>query len=142
MIETNALIFGDNDYTKEIEKNIQEHYESVNIFTLDENLPNSFDLGDDWNDLSQKFDISKSIAFCILEDMAENIFLTISLRDTFKDLTIVALAQDKESESKLTLAGATRILPTIQTTSNIIVEMLETPIITEVYMVFCMKKVL
>ena len=131
-MKKNALIFGLNEYTIEIEKNISSDFDNVYIFKLGEEGENSFDLGDDWDDLSSRVDIEESVAFCILEDMAENIFLTISLRDTFKDLTIVALAQDKESADKLTLAGATRALPTTQTTANIIVEMLEKPIVTEV----------
>ena len=131
-MKKNALIFGLNEYTIEIEKNIASDFENVYIFKLGEDGENSFDLSDNWDDLSDRVDIDESVAFCILEDMAENIFLTISLRDTFKDLTIVALAQDKESADKLTLAGATRALPTTQTTANIIVEMLEKPIVTEV----------
>jgi len=133
MREKTALIFGFNDYTSEIEKNISSEYESVSIFTLDKDDENSFDLSDDWDDLDNRFNIENCIAFCILEDMAENIFLTISLRDTFKDLTIVALARDKESSDKLTLAGATKVLPSTQTTANVIVEMLEKPIITKVF---------
>jgi len=132
MKEHNALIFGYNDYTFEIEKNISSEYKNIEIFKLAQDGENSFDLSDNWDDLSKRFDISDCVAFCILEDMAENIFLTISLRDTFKDLIIVALAQDKESSDKLTLAGATRVLPTTQTTANVIVEILEKPIITEV----------
>ncbi|QHG90910.1 potassium transporter TrkA [Sulfurimonas sp. CVO] len=141
MTEKTALIFGYNDYTFEIVKNISLHYENIQIFKLDENekiIQNSkykisqFDLSDNWDDLRESVDIKRCVAFCILENMAENIFLTISLRDTFKDLTIVALAKDKESEEKLLLAGASRILPTIQTTANIIVEMLEKPIVSEV----------
>lgn len=133
MIENSALIFGLNEYTHEIEKNISAHYKNIDIFTLGEDGENSFDLSDNWDDLNNRFNISECVAFCILEDMAENIFLTISLRDAFKDLTIVALAQDKESADKLTLAGATRVLPTTQTTANVIVEMLEKPIVTEVF---------
>ena len=131
-MQNNALIFGQNDYTLEIEKNIASTYKNIYIFNLSEDGENCFDLSDDWDDLSKKFDIENCTAFCILEDMAENIFLTISLRDAFKDLVIVALAQDKESLDKLTLAGATRVLPTTQTTANIIVDMLEKPIVTEV----------
>ena len=131
-MENNALIFGQNDYTFEIEKNIASHYKDIHIFNLGENGKNSFDLSDNWDDLNSRFNISDCVAFCILEDMAENIFLTISLRDAFKDLVIVALADDKESSDKLTLAGATRVLPTTQTTANVIVEMLEKPIVTEV----------
>ena len=132
MHENNALIFGYNDYTEEIHKNISSEYENVYILKHGENDENSFDLGDNWDDLNNRFDIKDCIAFCILEDMAENIFLTISLRDTFKDLTIIALAQDKESSDKLTLAGATRVLPSTQTTANVIVDILEKPIVTEV----------
>ncbi|EDZ61644.1 potassium channel protein 2 [Sulfurimonas gotlandica GD1] len=131
-MENNALIFGYNDFTFEIEKNISSEYKNVYIFKLGQDGEDSFDLGDNWDNLSSKVDISDCVAFCVLEDMAENIFLTISLRDAFKDLIIVALAQDKESADKLTLAGATRVLPTTQTTANVIVEMLEKPIVTEV----------
>ena len=129
---SNALIFGLNEYTSEIEKNISLHYKNVYIFELAKDVKNGFDLSDNWDDLNKKVDINDSIAFCILENIAENVFLTISLRDTFKDLVIVALSQDKESSDKLKLAGASRVLPTTQTTANVIVEMLEKPIITEV----------
>ena len=132
-MQNNALIFGNNDYTLEIEKNIASDYENIYVFSLGEDGENSFDLSDNWDDLSNRFDINSCIAFCILEDMAENIFLTISLRDSFKDLTILALAQDKESADKLSLAGATRVIPITQTTANVIVEMLEKPIVTEVF---------
>lgn len=127
-----ALIFGYNEYAFEIEKNIKSEYDEIHIFKLNEEGENSFDLSDNWDDLSEKVNIHECIAFCILEDMAENIFLTISLRDTFADLTIIALSEDKESTDKLTLAGATRVLPTTQTTANVIVDMLEKPIVTEV----------
>ena len=132
MLENNALIFGYNDYTLEIEKNISSHYKNVQIFKLGKDSENCFDLSENWEELSSRFDMSDCVVFCVLEDMAENIFLTISLRDSFKDLTIVALARDKESTDKLRLAGATRVLPTTQTTANVIVEMLEKPIVTEV----------
>jgi len=131
-MQSNALIFGYNDYTIEIEKNISSAYKNVYIFKLGQDGEDSFDLSDNWDKLSSKVDVNDCVAFCVLEDMAENIFLTISLRDAFKDLTIIALAQDKESADKLTLAGATRVIPTTQTTANVIVEMLEKPIVTEV----------
>ncbi|MBW6488743.1 NAD-binding protein [Sulfurimonas sp.] len=140
-MEKIALIFGYNDYTFEIEKNIKFHYEKIYIYALDEEMAQkesygyeiqTFDLSENWDELRRSVEIDECVAFCMLEDMAENIFLTISLRDTFKNLKIVALSQDKESADKLLLAGATTILPTTQTTANVIVEMLEKPIITEV----------
>jgi Trk K+ transport system NAD-binding subunit len=139
----NALIFGYNEYSFEIAKNISSHYENIHIFKLEENTRlinkedtkyevSSFDLTDDWDNLHEKADIQECVAFCTLQDMAQNIFLTISLRDTFKDLSIIALAKDKESASKLTLAGASRVVPLTQTTANVIVEILKKPVVTEV----------
>ena len=132
MKNNTALIFGYNEYTFEIEKNIKSKFENIYIFKLGDDGDDSFDLSDNWDSLSEKVNIDECTAFCILEDIAENIFLTISLRDTFKDLTIVALSEDKESADKLELAGASRVLPTTQTTANVIVDMLEKPIVTEV----------
>lgn len=132
-MENNALIFGYNEYTFEIEKNISSNYKNIHILKLGKDGEDGFDLSDNWDNLSNRVDMNDCVAFCILEDMAENIFLTISLREAFKDLIIVALAQDKESADKLSLAGATRVLPTTQTTANVIVEMLEKPIVTEVF---------
>lgn len=142
MRKSTALLFGYNDYTMEIVKNISLYYENIEIFRLDEssdkNIQNSkykisrFDLSDDWDELKSSVNIDECTAFCVLEDTAENIFLTISLREAFEELTIVALAEDKESSDKLSLAGASRVIPTIQTTANMIVEMLEKPIITQV----------
>ncbi|ABB44609.1 TrkA-N [Sulfurimonas denitrificans DSM 1251] len=136
-----ALIFGHNDYTFEIEKNIKSHYKKIYIFELDEQGGSkesngyeiqTFDLSEDWDELREIVNIDECEAFCILEEMSKNIFLTLSLRDTFENLKIVALSQDKESTDKLILAGASKILPTTQTTANIIVEMIKKPIVTEV----------
>ncbi|HUH42773.1 MAG TPA: NAD-binding protein [Sulfurimonas sp.] len=136
-----ALIFGHNEYTFEIEKNIKSHYKKIYIFKLDAESVSkesngyeiqTFDLSEDWDELRDSVNIEECEAFCILEDMSKNIFLTLSLRDTFENLKIIALSQDKESADKLMLAGASKILPTTQTTANIIVEMLEKPMITEV----------
>ncbi len=132
MNQKNALIFGYNDYATEIEKNIKDGYENIEIFELGGDGDNSFDLSEDWDDISKRFDIDDSIAFCVIDNMAENIFLTISLREAFSDLEIIALSEDSESSNKLKLAGATKLLPTVQTTANVIYEILEKPSVTKV----------
>ncbi len=133
MDKKTALIFGNNEYAKEIAKNISSIYESIDIFSLDaKDDDKSFDLSDEWSLLKNKYKMSECISFCVLEDMAENIFLTISLREAFNDIIIVAVAKDKESAHKLELAGASRVIPLTETTANIISEILEKPIITEV----------
>lgn len=139
MAKTTALIFGYNKYANEIVTNVKNQYEQIKVFSLDEeDLQKSeeeielFDLSDEWIELKRDMDVTNSMAFCLLEDTAENIFLTISLRSNFKDLKIIALASNSESAHKLTMAGANKVIPLVETTSNIITNMLEKPITSKV----------
>ncbi|MBS4068521.1 MAG: NAD-binding protein [Sulfurimonas sp.] len=138
-----ALIFGYNDYALEIAKNIVDSYNKIYIYSLQseqDTVKNSsefeirsFDLSDKWDDINEFVDIKHSIAFCVLEDNAENIFLTISLRSSFPDLNIIALSNNKETANKLQMAGANRVIPLVQTTAEMIAEMMEKPIVKEVF---------
>ena len=142
MKKTSALIFGNNEYGFEIAKNVMHKYKDVTIFGLDdaENIIDEesgfkiekFDLSDDWDDIEKEYDIEKSIVFCVLNDEAKNIFLTISLRSTFKDISIIALASNDEDANKLRIAGASKVIPIVETTADMITDMLKKPIITEV----------
>lgn len=143
MKQKTALIFGYNDYALEIAKNIADEYEHIYIYSLDsreDSLRNktifeirSFDLSDGWDELSLNIDIQNSIAFCVLEDSAENIFLTISLRSSFSELNIVALSNNKQTANKLQMAGANKVIPLVQTTAEMISEMLQKPIVKDVF---------
>lgn len=143
MNQKTALIFGYNDYALEIAKNVANEYENVYLYSLDskqDTLKNqtafevrSFDLSDRWDELRDDIDIKSSIAFCVLEDSAENIFLTISLRSSFADLSIVALSNNKQTANKLQMAGANKVIPLVQTTAEMISEMLQKPIVKDVF---------
>ncbi len=137
-----ALIFGYNEYGLEIAKNVTHKYDDITIFNLHESdnfLEHSekfniehFDLSDDWDDLQNNYDLEKSKIFCALSDEAENIFLTISLRAAFRDIPIIALAKNSEDANKLHMAGASKVIPIVETSANIITDMLKKPIISEV----------
>jgi len=136
-----ALVFGYNDYGAQIAKNIVQKYEEVIIFKLDEDEPRNdmqeykvegFDLSDEWSSLDNTYDLNECVAFCVIEDDAENIFLTISLRSQFKDLMIIALSSDKESANKLSMAGANKVIPVVQTTAQMISDRLDKPVVTEI----------
>lgn len=138
-----ALIFGYNDYALEIAKNIRDKYSEIYIYSLHseqdilKNKSNfeirSLDLSDNWEGINENFDFENSIAFCVLEDSAENIFLTISLRSLFHNLHIIALSNNKETANKLQMAGANKVIPLVQTTAEMIAEMMEKPIVKEVF---------
>ena len=135
MNNTTALIFGTNKYATEITNNVVNSYGDVRRFSLekedildDRYFIKHFDLSDNWEETFEDIDVKNSIAFCVLEDSAQNIFLTISLRANFEDLTIIALATNQESANKLDMAGANKVIPIVETTSDIITNMLEKPI--------------
>jgi len=142
MKTTNALIFGYNEYGLEIAKNIKDKYQNIVILSLDDMIDfrkndigfqvERFDLSDDWEYLDSKYDIENSKVFCTLMDVAENIFLTISLRSTYKNISIIALAKNVEDSSKLHIAGADKVIPIVETTASIITDMLKKPILTTV----------
>jgi len=142
MKSCSALIFGHNEYGLEIARNVEQKYDNITIFSVDDvdeliNAKSDFtvkklDLSDDWDTLKDDYNIEESIVFCALNDEAQNIFLTISLRSAFKNLTIIALANNNEDANKLTMAGASKVIPIVETTANIITDMLKKPVITEV----------
>ncbi|WP_345980774.1 NAD-binding protein [Sulfurimonas sp. HSL3-2] len=137
-----AVIFGYNEFALEIANSLKTKYSDIALFVLedkelrllqDNNFKVSkFSIEDDWLNLQGEYDIDELIVFCALEDTAENIFLTISLRAVYENLIIIALSSDQESGRKLKMAGANKIIPITQTTVNIITEMIERPFVTEI----------
>lgn len=137
-----AAIFGYNEYSKEIVKQIRGLYDNVRVFVIDEAefleaqddgiTADRFDLSDDWELIESQFDVDRLIAFCALADDAENVFLTISLRATFDKLFIITLAQDNESMMKMKSAGADKVMPILQIAANVINDILSKPIMTQV----------
>jgi len=134
-----ALIFGFNQYSFEIIQNVKDKYSCVKFYSQNiDNLKNDkydiefFDLSDDWSSVEKSIDIENSIVFCVLSDNAQNIFLTISLRAHFPDLTIIAIASNSENANKLSMAGANKVIPVVETTADIITNILELPISNKV----------
>jgi Trk K+ transport system NAD-binding subunit len=133
-----ALIFGYNKFGIEIANSLKNSYDSVVVYS--QKLPKEksdyeheiFDLSDDWSSLDDEINIKNSMAFCVLEDEAENIFLTISLRAHYKDLVIVSIASNKESAHKLKMAGANKVIPIEETVAEIIADIIHKPISSKV----------
>jgi len=137
-----VLIFGYDEYAKEIAMNFLKVNTPVYFYLINaDNYNNALEdgykahlveLDDDWNIIEEHFDIEGLICFCSLKDDAQNVFLTISLRATYENLTIVSLATSKDSADKLKLAGANRAVAKLETTAQVIVESLEKPVVVRV----------
>jgi Trk K+ transport system NAD-binding subunit len=137
-----AAIFGYNEYSKQIVKQVSGVYNNVGVFVIDEAefleakndgiVAERFDLSDDWQLIESQFNMNELIVFCALADDAENVFLTISLRAIFDKLFIIALAQNNESMMKMKSAGADKVMPILQIAANVIHDILSKPIMTQV----------
>lgn len=136
MQKKSVLIFGSNEYAREIYNNVNKRYVDVQMYALqdttDEYGSKMFDLSDEWSELSDNYDMKNVTIFCVLQDEAKNIFLTLSLHTAFTDATIIALAKNKEDMNKLKMAGATKVIPIVETTALIIAEMIKKPVMSEV----------
>ncbi len=137
-----VLIFGFNEYSKEIAYHFKAEKTPMQIFVFEEASLHAAkeagyeaemaELNDDWLEIGKSHNIDEIICFCALDDDAQNVFLTISLRAEYADLTIISLATSKDSADKLHLAGANKAIAKLETTANVIVESLEKPAVVEV----------
>lgn len=137
-----VAVFGYNEYAKEIAVNFRLAGSPIHVYVIDEASfkrakEEGFDvelveLDDDWLDIGEKFDVKRLSCFCALDDDAQNVFLTISLRAEYAELFIVSLATSKDSANKLHLAGANKAIAKLETTANVISECLEKPAVVEV----------
>jgi len=69
--------------------------------------------------------------FCAFEDEEKNIYLTITIKALFKKVEVVALCESKESERKLRLAGADKVIDTMYAAANRLYFVLEKPAVAE-----------
>lgn len=142
MQRTYAAIFGYNEYSKQILKQVEGIYREISFFVSspdemqraqnDGIAAELFDLGDEWNMIEERFDIRRLSVFCALNNDAENVFLTISLRSTFDSIFIIALAQNHENMLKIKSAGADKVMPVLQIAANVIGDMITKPSVTHV----------
>ena len=94
------LVFGYNEYAKEITSNFILDKFHVHVYVIDDSsFQNAkedglqvelVELDDDWLDIGRNFDVNNIICFCALDDDAQNVFLTISLRAEYEKILDVA----------------------------------------------------
>jgi len=72
------------------------------------------------------------IIFCFLPEDSKNVFLTISARAIDKDVDIIAIVEDPQSDEKLIAAGANKIIDPYQICGQKIHELIKKPDITNI----------
>ena len=136
-----VVVFGYAEFAKEIVFQVNEAYRSVKVYELNEETvaqavkdgfeAELFDLDDNWEAFTH-FNMQETLFICALEDDAANVYLTIGLKDGLEDARLIALASTQEHASKLRLAGANKVISKLQATSDLIIELLEKPIVTHI----------
>ncbi|MEI7839965.1 MAG: NAD-binding protein [Methylococcaceae bacterium] len=90
------------------------------------------DFRDDDNLVSVGIGSSVDIIFCFYPKDSDNVFLTISARAIDKNLTIIAIVDEAESEDKLLAAGANKIIDPYEICGRKVHEMLTKPDISNI----------
>ena len=134
-------VFGYGEFAKEIVSQVNDAYRSVSVYTLDNKSleevkgtgseAHIFDLGDNWDEFNT-LNLEETLFICALDDDADNVFLTISLRDQFPQARLIGIASTHEHASKLRLAGAQKVISKLQATADMIIDVLERPVVTEI----------
>ena len=136
-----VIVFGYAEFAKEIVSQVNEAYRSVEVFALsqdnvDQAIKDGFKaslvtLDDNW-EMFEAFNLKETLFICALEDDASNVYLTIGLRDGLEAARLIALASTQEHASKLHLAGANKVISKLQATSDLIIDVLEKPIVSHI----------
>ena len=136
-----VVVFGYQEFAKEIVAQVHEAYRSVKVYALKEETvahaikdgfeAEQFDLDDNWEDFMH-YNMQETLFICALEDDAANVYLAIGLRDGLQEARLIALASTQEHASKLRLAGANKVISKLQATSELIIEVLEKPNVTHI----------
>lgn len=90
------------------------------------------DFRNDEDLLSVGIGLNVDIIFCFYPKDSDNVFLTISARALDRNLTIIAIVDDGESEEKLLAAGANKIIDPYEICGRKVHEMLTKPEISNV----------
>ncbi|SMC09762.1 potassium channel family protein [Nitratiruptor tergarcus] len=69
--------------------------------------------------------------FCAFDEEEKNIYLTITMKALFRNIEVIALCESKESERKLLLAGANKVIDTMVAAANRLYFVLEKPAVAE-----------
>ncbi len=134
-------IFGYGSYAKSIARNVKKTGAKLVIYVVDSELYSralhdgyevfKIDMNTEVENLSNICDIDNLLVFCAMNDDANNIFATISLRAVYQELPIIAIGSTHETALKLKNAGASKVIEKLQTVANIITDMIEKPVVTE-----------
>ena len=136
------LLFGFGRYGEQIAKNLAlDGYHVAIAATNKEDLKTAskdgfedlhvVDIEDDTQLTDLVMDNGYTHIFCAFDDEELNIYLTITFKALFRNIYIIAICESKETERKLKLAGADRVIDTMVAAANRLYYIVEKPAVAE-----------
>ncbi len=136
------LLFGFGRYGEQIAKNLAlDGHEIAIAATTKEELKVAandgfenlyvVDIEDDAQLTDLVLDHSFTHIFCAFDDEEKNIYLTITFKALFRTIPVIAICESKETERKLRLAGADRVIDTMVAAANRLYYIVEKPAVAE-----------
>lgn len=141
MNQKEIAVFGYGSYARNIIKNVKRTGAKLKVFVIDKESYESaindgydvhlIDFNTEIEKLSEVCDRDNLLIFCALDSDAHNIFVTISLRAVYLEVPIIAIGSTHETGIKLKNAGANKVIEKLQTVANIITDLIEKPIVSD-----------
>jgi len=140
VVKKDVLIFGYGRFGSSIAKSIREYGANVRVAVNnkdefkkareDKMEVEHFNLEND--DSIKKLDIKEDLyLICAMDNNHENLFLSLSLRDMFSQIYILAISDSIHVSDKLRMAGANRVIDIYTISGNLIKNILNIPVATK-----------
>ena len=128
-----VVLFGFDDFGERVSEFLSKRDVLVVVFDKEEekraksklfDVVRLMDITDDEIKKLDKFDI----ALCVLRDEDKNLFLSLTIKDLFPKIPIVAKVSNKDNEYKYKLAGVEKTINPYEVTANRIMTILKKPL--------------
>ncbi|MRI59266.1 MAG: hypothetical protein C6H99_07160 [Epsilonproteobacteria bacterium] len=137
-----VLVFGFGRYGEQVAKNLAAESYDVYIADFDKEALNHaskegfenllvVDIHSDEHITEILLEHGFDKVFCAYDDEEKNIYLTITFKALFPKIEVIAICESKESERKLKLAGADKVIDTMVAAANRLYFVLEKPAVAE-----------
>ncbi len=137
------FIFGYGKNGRQIAKTLSMHHNVVIVDSEEQAIKKAYNDGFEHThciDLTEDSEISKlgivqraKTLICAMDDESMNIFLVISLRALFEEVIIISISDSVETNQKLLMAGANKVIDIYDPGSTRIFNILEKPYVLKVF---------
>ena len=134
------IIFGFESFGRHLYKHLRSLNKEVVVVVDTKNydasipsdvIPKQINIKHNEDITALEIDEKKDVVYCAMNKTAHNLFLVLSLKTLYNELSIIAISNSFENARKLKYAGATSVIDLYEATSRRFVNMLTKPAVTK-----------